>query len=181
MSEWALSGLTPQPPFSWGGQGPPRVGESAFVVECELQDKLDIRNDDGDVTTTIIVGRIRCYVLNEGAFVACACACACAGLGLDGERLVSDSARERAARFCPSRADHVLCFRAAHFCLSPWKGLRDADGSIAPGSLLPVSRGGGITYLRSTSGFDIPRPRWAKEAERPEVQHRMEAGQEAKR
>lgn len=67
VSEWALSGLTPVPSQYWGADGPPRVGESAFALECELYEQVALKNDAGERTGTIIVGRIRNYVLNEGA------------------------------------------------------------------------------------------------------------------
>jgi len=65
IDEWALSGLTPVPSSYWGNDGPPRVGESAFSLECELHDHLPLKDDDGKRTSTIIVGRVRNYVLNE--------------------------------------------------------------------------------------------------------------------
>lgn len=66
VDEWKLSGLTPVASSYWGKDGPPRVGESAYSMECELHDHLPIQDDDGKRTTTIIVGRVRNYVLNEG-------------------------------------------------------------------------------------------------------------------
>lgn len=48
-------------------------------------------------------------------------------------------------------------------------GIRQQDGAIDPQNLLPVSRAGGITYLRSNQGFELPRPTWKEEQERPEV------------
>jgi hypothetical protein len=69
VSEWNLSGLTPVPSDYWGKEGPSRVGESAFALECELHDSLPLKNDDGKVTGTIVIGRIRNYVMNEGGYI----------------------------------------------------------------------------------------------------------------
>lgn len=55
VSEWHLSGLTPVPNETWGGDehGPPRVGESAYSLECELYRDVEITNDAGDKTGTL--------------------------------------------------------------------------------------------------------------------------------
>lgn len=37
---------------------PPRVSESAFQMECELTSITDIKNDKGDVTSSVVFGRI---------------------------------------------------------------------------------------------------------------------------
>lgn len=70
VDEWTLSGLTPLPSSYWekDGGGPPRVGESPFSLECELYNHISITDDNGKQTGTIIIGRVRNYVLNEGEF-----------------------------------------------------------------------------------------------------------------
>ncbi|PWN88184.1 flavo protein oxygenase [Acaromyces ingoldii] len=45
------------------------------------------------------------------------------------------------------------------------EGIIQPDGSLSPGDILPIARGGGITYLRSTHGLELPRPRWSREGE----------------
>ncbi|KDN52374.1 hypothetical protein K437DRAFT_254362 [Tilletiaria anomala UBC 951] len=67
VSEWTLSGLTPVPNITWGGDqgGPPRVGESAYSLECELYQSVDIKNDENHKTATLILGRIRHYIIKE--------------------------------------------------------------------------------------------------------------------
>lgn len=52
-------------------------------------------------------------------------------------------------------------------CLSP--GIRQADGAIDPNGILPISRGGGLTYFRSNTGFELQRPVWSTERERDQV------------
>ena len=66
VDEWLLSGLTPIDSAHWGKDGPPRVGESAVSLECELSGTMPLNNDSGIQTSTIVLGRIRKYVLNEG-------------------------------------------------------------------------------------------------------------------
>ena len=70
VSEWTLSGLTQVPNSTWGGDagGPPRVGESAFSMECELYQSVDITNDDGKKTGTVILGRVKRYHGGEREF-----------------------------------------------------------------------------------------------------------------
>lgn len=69
VSEWDLSGLTPVPAHTWGEFGPPRVAESAFSLECDLHDTLELHDDDGSLVTTMVVGRVRCYAVNKGKTV----------------------------------------------------------------------------------------------------------------
>jgi len=47
-------------------------------------------------------------------------------------------------------------------------------GGIDPAKLLQVARMGGISYARTVRGFEIPRPRWEDEKERPEVKTALE-------
>ncbi|RPA94722.1 hypothetical protein L873DRAFT_1792800 [Choiromyces venosus 120613-1] len=47
--------------------------------------------------------------------------------------------------------------------------LNDEGNIIDPAVLQPVSRLGGITYARTTAGFELPRPEFKKEVEREEV------------
>ncbi|KAG5652683.1 hypothetical protein H0H81_004120 [Sphagnurus paluster] len=68
FSEWAISGLTQAPSVH---VKPPRVKESAFSMECELLQAVDIADPaSGDVTTTLLLGHVkkihvRKDVLNE--------------------------------------------------------------------------------------------------------------------
>ncbi|KAK4702305.1 hypothetical protein P7C70_g3919, partial [Phenoliferia sp. Uapishka_3] len=56
ISEWGISGLTPIPS---NVVRPPRVGESAFSMECTLEHSHDLNNDAGECTATVVIGRIR--------------------------------------------------------------------------------------------------------------------------
>ncbi|KAJ7868630.1 hypothetical protein B0H14DRAFT_312598 [Mycena olivaceomarginata] len=67
VSEWALSGLTKEPSVS---VKPARVKESAFALECELLQNVEMNNAAGEVTSNLILGtvtriHIRNAVLNE--------------------------------------------------------------------------------------------------------------------
>ncbi|KAJ7034540.1 hypothetical protein C8F04DRAFT_1101316 [Mycena alexandri] len=67
VSEWALSGLTREPSIA---VKPARVKESAFALECELLQVVDIKNDTGAITTNLILAtvkyvHVRKAVLNE--------------------------------------------------------------------------------------------------------------------
>lgn len=54
VSEWELSGLTPVPSETWGDEnGPPRVGESPYTLECELYREVEITNDGGEKTASL--------------------------------------------------------------------------------------------------------------------------------
>ncbi len=68
VSEWELSGLTPVPSTTWGPNGgPPRVGESAFTLECELYEAVDIYADaeKKNKSATLILGQVKKYLINE--------------------------------------------------------------------------------------------------------------------
>ncbi|KAJ7154609.1 hypothetical protein C8R46DRAFT_1005647 [Mycena filopes] len=67
VNEWTLSGLTREPSTS---VKPARVKESAFTLECELLQVVEVNNAEGAVTTNLILGSIkyvhvRKAVLNE--------------------------------------------------------------------------------------------------------------------
>ncbi|KAI0310929.1 hypothetical protein OF83DRAFT_815123 [Amylostereum chailletii] len=72
VSEWSLSGLTPAPSHH---VKPARVKESAFSMECELYQSLDLKHpESGLTTTTIILGHVKYIhvrkdVLNENGTV----------------------------------------------------------------------------------------------------------------
>ncbi|KAJ7676481.1 hypothetical protein B0H17DRAFT_1080163 [Mycena rosella] len=71
VSEWALSGLTREPSIS---VKPARVKESAFTMECELLQNVEIKNAAGAVVSNLIIGsikyiHIRKAVLNERGLV----------------------------------------------------------------------------------------------------------------
>jgi flavin reductase (DIM6/NTAB) family NADH-FMN oxidoreductase RutF len=38
---------------------PPHVGESAFSMECEVMHWYDMKSDDGNVSGTVIIGRVK--------------------------------------------------------------------------------------------------------------------------
>ncbi|GAA6006507.1 hypothetical protein JCM10207_004956 [Rhodosporidiobolus poonsookiae] len=58
VSEWPLSGLTPVPSETIKS---PRVGESAFSMECVLEHHYHLHNDDGARTGTVVLGRIKLF------------------------------------------------------------------------------------------------------------------------
>ncbi|KAI0028488.1 hypothetical protein K488DRAFT_58467 [Vararia minispora EC-137] len=72
VSEWPLSGLTQAPSIS---VKPPRVKESAFSMECELYDVVDIKHPSTGVSSAaLILGlvkgiHVRKDVLNEKGLV----------------------------------------------------------------------------------------------------------------
>lgn len=38
---------------------PPHVAEAAFSMECELSHSHEIRNDAGELTYTLVLGRVK--------------------------------------------------------------------------------------------------------------------------
>ncbi|OBZ65907.1 DNA-directed RNA polymerases I and III subunit RPAC1 [Grifola frondosa] len=64
IGEWPLSGLTKEPSIK---VKPPRVKESAFSLECELFQAIDIVHPEtGVATTTLILGLVKCvHVRND--------------------------------------------------------------------------------------------------------------------
>jgi flavin reductase (DIM6/NTAB) family NADH-FMN oxidoreductase RutF len=55
VDEMELSGLTPLPSEV---VAPPRIGESAFHMECKHTHSQEIISDSGAVTTTVVFGRV---------------------------------------------------------------------------------------------------------------------------
>ncbi|KAJ7746478.1 hypothetical protein DFH07DRAFT_832690 [Mycena maculata] len=71
VSEWDLSGLTREPSVF---VKPARVKESAFSIECELLQNIEIKDASGVVTANLVLGTIkyihvRKAVLNERGLV----------------------------------------------------------------------------------------------------------------
>ncbi|GAA6008148.1 flavin reductase family protein [Rhodotorula paludigena] len=62
VSEWPLSGLTPVQSKT---VKPPRVGESGFSMECELEHHYHLYNDAGARTGTVVLGRVRLFLARE--------------------------------------------------------------------------------------------------------------------
>ncbi|KAK7059762.1 flavin-reduct domain-containing protein [Favolaschia claudopus] len=70
VSEWTLSGLTKEPSVS---VRPARVKESAFSMECEVLQIVEIPKADGTTAANLIIGtvkyiHVRKAVLNEKGF-----------------------------------------------------------------------------------------------------------------
>lgn len=61
--EMQLAGLTPLPSER---VLPPRVAESAVQLECELAHEYEVINSKGDVSTTVVIGRVVLAHVNEG-------------------------------------------------------------------------------------------------------------------
>jgi flavin reductase (DIM6/NTAB) family NADH-FMN oxidoreductase RutF len=55
VDEMALSGLTPLPSEV---VKPSRIGESAFHMECKHTHSQEIYDDNGNITTTVVFGRV---------------------------------------------------------------------------------------------------------------------------
>jgi flavin reductase (DIM6/NTAB) family NADH-FMN oxidoreductase RutF len=60
--EFDLSGLTRVPSLK---VKPPRVGESAFAMECKLRHHYDVTNAAGQVTATAVVGEVVLFHVHE--------------------------------------------------------------------------------------------------------------------
>lgn len=137
-SEWIVSGLTPVKSKLIDS---PRVGESAFSMECELgawrlsvictaltlflpraEHSYDVKNDAGTRTGTIVLGRVKLFHVRDDI--------------IDPDSLIVDTNK-----------------------------------------LMPVSRLGGITYGRTTSVYETPRPVWKTEQEREEVKEAIKKGE----
>lgn len=70
VDEFQLSGLTPVA-SSWAdGQGPPRVGEAQYAMECELHSSVPFHSDQDPSKTTanLVLGRIVRFVIKKGAY-----------------------------------------------------------------------------------------------------------------
>jgi len=67
INEWDLAGLTPIPSETIK---PPRVGESAFSMECTVHAIHDIFSDDEQtrLTASLVVGRVRRFHVREDLF-----------------------------------------------------------------------------------------------------------------
>ncbi|KAK4055322.1 hypothetical protein OIV83_000605 [Microbotryomycetes sp. JL201] len=79
VSEWGASGLTPVPSKLVKA---PRVGESAFSMECKLQHHYHVINDDGVRTHTVVLGRVVRFHVREDV--------------IDNESLLIDTSKLRA-------------------------------------------------------------------------------------
>lgn len=65
VDEMALANLTPVPSEM---VAPPRVAESAIQMECKLRSTYDVKNKNGEVTTTIIIAEVVLFhILKEVA------------------------------------------------------------------------------------------------------------------
>lgn len=60
--EFDISGLTRVPSLQ---VKPPRVAESAFHMECKLRHYYDVKNDEGRITTTAIIGEVVMFHIHE--------------------------------------------------------------------------------------------------------------------
>lgn len=61
-NEMELSGLTPTPSHI---VKPPRISESAMHFECKLIQSIDLKNAKGDVTTTMFLGEVVMFHVND--------------------------------------------------------------------------------------------------------------------
>ncbi|UZJ56975.1 hypothetical protein CBS101457_006295 [Exobasidium rhododendri] len=102
--------------------------------------------------------------------------------GNDGPPLVGESAFSLECEYhdsLPMKNDegattgHVVIGRIRNYVLN--EGIRQPNGDISPDALLPVGRGGGITYLRVNRGFELPRPLWKEEQDSEQVKTALQA------
>jgi flavin reductase (DIM6/NTAB) family NADH-FMN oxidoreductase RutF len=61
-SEFALTGLTPVPAVRVHA---PRVGEAPFAMELEVDHTKQWNNDEGDHSTTMVIGRVKMIHLRQ--------------------------------------------------------------------------------------------------------------------
>lgn len=71
--------------------------------------------------------------------------------------------REFESRATPGKKTGVLAIIEGTRFWAREDAINDERSLIDPAILLPVSRLGGITYARTTQGFEIPRPDFEKE------------------
>lgn len=64
-NEMELSGLTPMPSDK---VKPPRIAESAVHMECKLKQVIELEDDDGKVTTDVVIGRVVMFHISEGVY-----------------------------------------------------------------------------------------------------------------
>lgn len=71
VDEWKLSGLTPVPSSWTDTPGPPRVGESAYALECELYDSINFHSDrdPSRQTANLVLGRITKFVIKKSTLM----------------------------------------------------------------------------------------------------------------
>lgn len=81
--------------------------------------------------------------------------------------MYDDSGRETGTAFF----GRITRFHIKEFVLDT----EDPGLKLAPEKLRIVSRLGGITYARTISGYEIPRPQWEKAKEDPDVQKALAA------
>jgi len=62
IDEMRVAGLTPLPSVI---VKPPRVAESAFHMECKLSGLHQIKNDEGNVTSTVVFGKVELFHVIE--------------------------------------------------------------------------------------------------------------------
>ena len=62
IDEIEITNLTPIPSIK---VKPPRIQESGFHMECTLMNTQDIINDNGQITCTIVTGRVRLFHILE--------------------------------------------------------------------------------------------------------------------
>lgn len=120
VSEFDVSGLTPLPSKTVKA---PRVGESAFSMECKLIHHYDLLSPTGTLSSTVLLGQISLFHVRDDI--------------VDPVSLTIDEAK-----------------------------------------LHPVARMGGITYARTTSTFEIPRPSWKAEEGTEEMRKVLEGEKE---
>jgi len=66
VNEWELSGLTEMPSTV---VKPPRVGEAAVAMECELEHEYPLIADDGKRTGTVLFGRVKLFHVRSDLFI----------------------------------------------------------------------------------------------------------------
>ncbi|CAD6582152.1 MAG: hypothetical protein CYPHOPRED_001853 [Cyphobasidiales sp. Tagirdzhanova-0007] len=143
MSEWASTGLTQAPSKL---VKPPRVAESAYSMECELEHFYDVGllfKKPRRATDSRREHRLTCIQIRHPK---------------EPEKITGVSVLARVKLF-HVRSDTLT-----------------ERGSIDLSRLLPVSRLGGISYGRTTAAYEMPRPEYKEEQNKPAFQEALQKG-----
>lgn len=133
MSEWELTGLTPVPSDV---VKPPRVGESAFSMECVLDHAHDVGIYLHSISVPLALGITIMKKRLYGYIYTC--------IVYMWIQVYSDEEKR-------IQTGTMIIGRIKRFHVR--KDILTSSGAIDTGKLLPVSRLGGIGYGRTTEAF----------------------------
>lgn len=155
---------------------PPRVGESAVQLECQLVHSYPVVNSAGEQSTTIVIGKVLLVHVSEGVAtrtptgkVGAWGLWGCVLLGVVGRVLLARVLGGMAARaptssiepsalnqIRPEPPTHPNPLRAPPLLAPPNK--RHVQLMVDFEKLRPMGRLGGNTYGQVAAVFDLPRP-----------------------